>query len=42
MLALLLGITALPVWSGWSTLRDLKAGQANLWLQHTGRLLRNP
>lgn len=42
MLALLLGVTALPVWSGWATLRDLKAGQVNSRLQHTGRLLRTP
>jgi hypothetical protein len=42
MLALLVGVTALPVWSGWATLRDLQAGQANLWLQHTERPLRNP
>ena len=26
MLALLCGVTALPVWSGWNTLQDLRAG----------------
>ena len=26
MLALLLGVTALPVWSAWATLRDLRSG----------------
>lgn len=26
MLALLVGVTALPVWSGWATLIDLKNG----------------
>ena len=26
MLALLLGVTALPVWSGWATLQDLRSG----------------
>jgi hypothetical protein len=29
MLALLLGVTALPVWSGWATLLDLQAGPVN-------------
>jgi hypothetical protein len=42
MLALLLGVTALPVWSGWATLQDLRAGPANFWMLHTGKRLRKP
>jgi hypothetical protein len=30
MLAILLGITALPIWSGWTTLRDLQSGPVTL------------
>ena len=30
MLALLLGVTALPLWSAWATLRDLRDGPSNL------------
>ncbi|MFL6253517.1 MAG: hypothetical protein ACJ74T_00705 [Pyrinomonadaceae bacterium] len=30
MLALLLGVTALPLWSAWATTRDLCAGPSNL------------
>jgi hypothetical protein len=30
MLALLLGVTALPLWSAWATMRDLWAGPSNL------------
>lgn len=30
MLALLLGVTALPIWSAWATMRDLRAGPSNL------------
>jgi hypothetical protein len=42
MLALLLGVTALPVWSGWATLQDLRAGPANFRMLHTGNRLRKP
>jgi hypothetical protein len=42
MLALLLGVTALPVWSGWATLRDLQAGPVNFLLPHTKRPLKKP
>lgn len=42
MLALLLGVTALAVWSGCATLRDLQEGQVKLWLLHTKRPLRRP
>ena len=45
-LALLLGVTALPVWSGWATLRDLWTGPVALaeytHLPHTGRALTRP
>lgn len=43
MLAILVGVTALPVWSGWSTLQDLRSGPvSDKWgsrwhLLHTDR-----
>lgn len=45
MLALLIGVTALPVWSAWDTCRDLAGGpletttHAGLILPHTGQVL---
>jgi hypothetical protein len=44
MLALLIGVTALPVWSAWATMMDLRNGpvrseQINLLLPHTERVL---
>ena len=30
MIALLVGVTALPIWSAWATLRDLRSGPVNL------------
>jgi hypothetical protein len=30
MLALLVGVTALPLWSAWATMRDLWTGPSNL------------
>lgn len=34
MLAILLGVTALPIWSGWATLRDLYTGPVSYSLTH--------
>ena len=46
MIALLLGVTALPVWSAAATLRDLRSGPVALaeytLLPHTGRVLMKP
>jgi hypothetical protein len=39
MLGLLLGVTALPVWSGLASLRDLRAGPVDLILPHTRKVL---
>lgn len=39
MLAILLGVTALPVWSAWWTMRDLLSGPAGVHLVHTGVML---
>jgi hypothetical protein len=39
MLAILLGVTALPVWSAWWTMRDLLSGPAGVHLVHTGMML---
>jgi hypothetical protein len=39
MLALLVGVTALPAWAGWATLQDLLAGPAGVYLVHTAQAL---
>jgi hypothetical protein len=36
MLALLIGVTALPVWSGWAVLHDLLAAPVRQTLDHAG------
>jgi hypothetical protein len=42
MLALLGGVTLLPIWSGWAAAQDLWAGPAGLYLAHTARALLSP
>ena len=47
MLGLLIGVTALPVWSAWGTLLDLRSGplriEQNVWLlPRTQRVLHDP
>jgi hypothetical protein len=35
MLAILLGVTALPVWSAWATILDLRAGPSQMLIEKT-------
>lgn len=42
MLAILTGVTALPVWSAWWTMRDFLSGPAGLHLVHTSVMLQRP
>jgi hypothetical protein len=37
--ALLIGVTALPIWSGWAAAQDLWAGPVGGFLAHTGQML---
>ncbi len=39
MLALLIGVTALPIWSAWAATQDLFAGPVGALLAHTGKML---
>jgi hypothetical protein len=36
MLALLVGVTALPIWSAWATMQDLREGPARLLIRSPG------
>lgn len=41
MLALLSGVTALPVWSAWATLRDLRSGPVSFSIEKTSTATRS-